>query len=76
VYALIIDLTLHIGSIRTLEDVGVLGECCPPGRDSSLNVLILILVVGDVSLNQIDVDFNVLHLSGVDIYCIAIFSIT
>ena len=25
-----------------LEDVAVLGECCPYGRDSSLNLLVLV----------------------------------
>ena len=46
----------------TLEDVAVLGECCPSGRDSSLNLLIVVFLSGAVSLSQVDVTFNVLGL--------------
>ena len=28
-----------------LDDVAMLGECCPPGRDSSLNLLVLVFVI-------------------------------
>ena len=50
-----------------LEDVAVLGECCPSGRDSSLNILVLNVISGVVYLSQVDVAFNVLDLSVVDI---------
>ena len=43
-------------------------KCCPFGRDSSLNLLVLVLVSGAVSLSQVDVVFNVLDLSVIDIY--------
>ena len=46
----------------TLEDVTLLGECCPSGRHSSLDLLVLVFVSDAVSLSQVDVDFNVLHL--------------
>ena len=32
----------------TIEDVEVLGECCPAGRDSSLNRFVLVCVSGAV----------------------------
>jgi len=51
-----------------LEDVAVLGECCPAGRDPSLNLLILTFVCDAASLLQVDVAFNFVNLSGVDIY--------
>ena len=51
----------------TLEDVAVLGECCPSGRDSSLNLLVFIFVSGAVSLSRVALVFNVLDLSVVDI---------
>ena len=54
----------------TLEDVAVLGECCPSGRDSSLNLLVMDFASDAVSLSQVDVAFNVHDLSVVDIlYC-------
>ena len=37
-----------VSSNMFLEDVAVLGECCPPGRDSSLNLLVLVFVSGAV----------------------------
>ena len=37
----------------------MLGECCPSGRDSSLNLLALLFVSGAVSMSQVDVVFNV-----------------
>ena len=33
--------SLQTCSNITIEDVAVLGECCPSGRDSSLNLLFL-----------------------------------
>ena len=51
-----------------LKNVAVLGECCSSGRNFSLNLLVLIFVSGGVSLSQVDVAFNVLDLSVVDIY--------
>ena len=57
-----------VSSSVTLEDVMVLGECCPSGCNSSLNLLVLVFVSGGISLSQIDVAFNVLDLSVVDIY--------
>ena len=47
----------------TLEDVAVLCECCPSGRDSSLILLVLVFVSGAVSLSQKNGVFNVLDLS-------------
>ena len=46
----------------TLEYVAVLDDCCPPGRDSSLNFLVLVFVSGAVSLSQVNVAVNVLDL--------------
>ena len=51
-----------------VDDVAVLGECCPSGRDSSLNLLFLVFVTGVASLSQVDVAFNVLDLNVVDVY--------
>ena len=47
--------------------IAVLGECYPPGRDSSLNLLVWVFVSGVVSLSQGDVAFNALDLTVVDI---------
>ena len=60
--------SLQACSNVTLEDIAVLGECCPSGRDSSLNLLVLVFVSGAMSLSQVDVAFNVLDLSVVYIY--------
>ena len=57
------DLSLQACSNVTLEDVVVLGKCCPSGRDSSLNLLVLVFVSGAVSLSQVDVAFSVLVFS-------------
>ena len=57
----------------TLEDVAVPGECCPSGRDSSLNLLVLVFVSGALSLTQVDVAFNVPDLGVVDIYWCVVF---
>ena len=67
---------LQACSNGTLEDVAVVGECCPSGHESSLNLLVLIFVSGTVSMSHIDVAFNVLSLSVVDIYIGVSFSIT
>ena len=53
-----VDLSLQACSNVTLEDNVVLGECCPPGHDSSLNLFVLVFVSGAVSLSQVDVAFN------------------
>ena len=66
-------MSLQACSSVTLEDVAVLGECCPSGRDSALNLLVLVFVSGAVSLSQLDVAFNVLDLSVVDIYWCVVF---
>ena len=63
-----LDLSLQAGSNVTLEDIAVLGECCPSGRDSSLNLLVFVFGSGAVSLSQVDVPFNVLDLGVVDIF--------
>ena len=34
-----------------LEDVAMLGEWCPPGHDSYLNLLVLACVTGAISLS-------------------------
>ena len=65
-YARVVDLSLETCSNITLEDVALLGECCPSGRDSSLNLLVLVFVSGAVSLSK--VAFNILDLSVIDIY--------
>ena len=62
-----IDLSLQACSNVTLEDVAVLVKSSPPGRDSSLNLHVLVFVSGVVSLSQVDVAFNVLDLSVIDI---------
>ena len=66
-------LSLQVCSNVTFEDVAVLGECCPSGRDSSLNLLDLPFVPGAVSLSQVDVAFIVLDLSVVDIILVCRF---
>ena len=43
------------------------GECCPSGRDSSLNLILLVFVSGDLSLSHVNVAFDVLDQSVVDI---------
>ena len=44
------------------------------GRDSSLKeILVLVFVSGTVSLSQVDVAFNVLDLSVVDVYWCVVF---
>ena len=61
-------MSLQVCSHVTLEDVAVLGECCPSGSDSSLKLLVLVLSISDaVYLSQVDVAFNVLDLGVVDI---------
>ena len=64
--AWVVDLSLQACSSVTLEDVAVLGECCPSGRGCSLNLLVLVFASGAVSLSQVDVAFSVLDLSVVD----------
>ena len=66
-------MSLQACSNVTLEYVAMLGECCPSGRDSSLNLLVLVFDSGAVSLSQLDVAFNVLHLCVVDIYWCVVF---
>ena len=55
------------------EDAAVLVECCPFGRDSSLNLLALVFVSGAMSLFQVYMAFNVPHLNVGDIYWCVIF---
>ena len=52
----------------TLDDVAVLGECCPSSRNSFLKLHVLVFVSGAVSLSQVGVAFNVLDLSVFDMY--------
>ena len=66
-------MSLQACSSVTLEDVAVLGECCPSGRDSYLNRLVFVFVSGAVSLFHVHVAFNVLDLTVVDIYWCVIF---
>ena len=54
-YAWVVDLSLQACPSVTFEDSGVLSECCPSDRDSSLNLLFLCFVSGAVSLFQVDV---------------------
>ena len=49
----------------TLEDVVMLGKCCPSSGDSSLKFLVLVFISGVVSLTQIDV-------AKIDIYYIRV----
>ena len=42
----VVDFSIQAYSNVTLEDVAVLGECCPPSHDSSLNLLVLVFVSG------------------------------
>ena len=57
-------MSLQAYSNVTIEDVVVHGECCPSGRNSSLNLF----VSGAIYVSQVDVAFNVLDLSVVSIY--------
>ena len=61
-YAWIVDLSLQVCPCITLENIAVLGECFPSGRESSLNLIVFVFASGAVSLSQIDVGFNVLDL--------------
>ena len=72
-YTLVVNLFLHACYNVTLEDVAVLGDSFPSDRDPSLNLLVLVFVSGAISLSQVDVAFNVLNLSVVDIYCRVVF---
>ena len=67
-YARVLDLSFQACSNVTLEDVAMLGECCPSGRDSYLNLLVLVFVSGAVSVPCRCIAFNVLDLCVVDIY--------
>ena len=60
-YACVVDLSLQARSIVTLEDVAVLGECCPSGHDSFLNLLVLVFVSDAVSLSQEDVKLGMFN---------------
>ena len=65
-------MSLQACSNVALEDVAVLGECCTfHDRDSSLNLLVLVFVSGAIYLSHVDVVFNVLGLSVVDI-CLSV----
>ena len=66
-------LSLQECSSVTLDDVAVLRECCTSARDSSLNLLVLVLVSGAGSLSQLDVAFNVFDRSVGDIYWCVVF---
>ena len=46
------DLSLLACSNVTLEDVVVLGECCPSGRDSSLNLHVFVSIPDRCSFQQ------------------------
>ena len=70
-----LDFSLQAGSKVTHEDVIVPGEHCPAGRDYSLNLLVFCFVFVAVLLFHVDVAFNVLCLSGVDVTCMSVFII-
>ena len=72
-YARVVDVSLQAYPNAMLEDLAVLGECSPPDRDSSLNLLVLVFGSGAVSLSQADVAFNVLDPSVVEIYWRVVF---
>ena len=61
-------MSLQACSNVSLEDIALLGECCPSDRDSSLNLIVVVVVSGAVFLSQVDVAFNVFNRSVVDIY--------
>ena len=65
-HACVVDLSHQACSNLTLENVAMPG--CPSGRDSSLNLLVLVFISGAISLSQRDIAFNVRDLSVVDIY--------
>ena len=54
----VVDLSLQACFNVVLEDVAVLGECCPPGLGSSLNLLVLVFGSCTVSLSHVDVAFK------------------
>ena len=62
------NLVLQAYSNVNLDDVAVLSESCPSGRDSSLNLFALVFISGAVSKFQVDIVYNVIDLSVVDIY--------
>ena len=65
----LVHLSLQARSNVSLEYITVLGQCCPSGRDFSLNLFVLVVIPGAVSLSsQVDVTFNVLDLRVVNIY--------
>ena len=70
----LVHLSLQACSNISLEYVAVLCECCPSGRDSSFNLLVLVFVSGSVSLSsQVDVAFNVLDMCVVNNYwCVVV----
>ena len=71
--ACVVYLSFKARSYVTLEDIAVHGESCPSGRDSSLNLLVLDFFSGAVSLSHLDVAFNAIDLSVVDIYWCVVF---
>ena len=46
------EFSLQACSNVTLEEVAVLGECCPSGRDLSLNLLVFVFISGAVLHGQ------------------------
>ena len=64
-------MSLQACSNVTLEDVEVLGECCP----SSLNLLVLVIVSGALSLSHVGVAVGILDISVVDIYWCVVFDL-
>ena len=60
-------LTIQAGSNIIPKHITVPGECCPFGSDSSLNLLVLVVASGAVSLPQVDVACDVLDLRAVDV---------
>ena len=64
---------LKASSNVNLEYVALLGKYCLFGRDSSLNLLVLVFVSVFESLSQVDVAFNVLDPSVIEIYWCVIF---
>ena len=58
-YAWVVDFSRQAYSSITFDDIAVLDECWPSGRDSSLNIIILVFVSGAVYLSQVDVAFKV-----------------
>jgi len=71
----IVYLSIQEDSKVTKNDIVALDECCPDDHGCSFNLLVFVLslVLYNVLLPKADIAFNILYLSGVDIYLCTIF---